>query len=89
MARFEMPSSRVVSRTNAKGTTPMLDVDSDVAQIDYRIAAIRANLRALIERAAASCGAADEERISQRIADQQELLEALTKQREELSRTNS
>jgi flagellar hook-length control protein FliK len=63
----------------------MPDVDSDVAQIDYRIAAIRENLRELIERAAASCGAADEERISQRIADQQELLEALTKQREELS----
>ena len=57
----------------------------EIAQIDDRIAAVRENLRDLIEQAAAYSGAADEERTSQRIADQQELLDELIRQREELS----
>lgn len=67
----------------------MADISQDIGEIDDRIAVVRENLRQLIEQAAAYSGAADEERTSQRIADQQELLEALTKQRDELSRPNS
>ncbi|MEK1851759.1 MAG: hypothetical protein AAAC48_07690 [Phyllobacterium sp.] len=67
----------------------MPDISSEIAQIDQRIAAVREDLRGLIERAAASHGAADEERTSQRIADQQELLDTLTKQRAELIQTNT
>lgn len=63
----------------------MADASPEIAQIDDRIAAVRENLRDLIEQAAAYSGAADEERTSQRIADQQELLDELIRQREELS----
>jgi chromosome segregation ATPase len=66
----------------------MPDISSEIAQIDERIAAVRENLRGLIEQAA-SHGAADEERTSQRIADQQELLDTLTKQHAELIGTNT
>ncbi len=55
-----------------------------IAELDQRIAVVRENLRELIEQAAAYSGAADEELMSQRIADQEELLERLTKQRDEL-----
>jgi len=56
-----------------------------IAEIDDRIAAVRENLRALVEQAAAYSGAADEELFSQRIADQEAQLERLTKQRDSLS----
>lgn len=52
------------------------------AEIDERIAIARENLRGLIEQAAASTGAADEQLISQRIADQESQLEVLTKRRD-------
>ncbi len=55
-----------------------------IAELDQRIAVVRENLRELIEQAAAYSGAADEELMSQRIAYQEELLERLTKQRDEL-----
>jgi hypothetical protein len=42
----------------------------NVAEIDDRIAAARENLRELIEQAAAYSGAADEDLMSQRIAEQ-------------------
>jgi hypothetical protein len=51
-------------------------------ELDDRIAIIRDNLRQLIEQAAASSGARDEERISDRIAQQQEQLDALIKERD-------
>ncbi|MGV1789317.1 hypothetical protein GR212_17950 [Rhizobium lusitanum] len=63
----------------------MSDVLLTLPEIDKRIAAIRENLRELIEQAAAFSGAADEERTSERIADQEEELERLTKQRDALS----
>ena len=40
-------------------------------EIDARIAAIRENLRELVEQAAAYSGAADDELVSRRIADQE------------------
>jgi hypothetical protein len=47
------------------------------AELDRRIAAVRENIRTLIEQAAAYSGAADESRIADRIADQESLLATL------------
>jgi hypothetical protein len=62
----------------------MANLGPTLVEIDQRIAVIRENLRELVEQAAAFSGAGDEERISQRIADQQALLDRLTKEREEI-----
>ncbi len=67
----------------------MSDVLLTIAEIDRRIAVIRENLRELIEQAAAFSGAADEERTSERIAEQEEELERLTKQRDALTQQKS
>ena len=58
---------------------------ADIAELDERIAEIRDNLRELVEQAAAYSGAADEELASQRIADQEALLDRLTKERDALA----
>jgi len=55
-----------------------------ITEIDHRIATVRENLRDLVELASGSSGAGDDELISQRIAEQQELLEALSRRRDEL-----
>lgn len=57
----------------------------NIAEIDERIAAVRENLRQLVEQAAAYSGAADEELMSRRIAEQEAQPELLTEQRNELS----
>ncbi|MEZ2131333.1 MULTISPECIES: hypothetical protein [unclassified Sinorhizobium] len=67
----------------------MPDIQLTLAEVDERIAAVRENLRELIEQAAAFSGAADEELTSQRIADQEEELERLTKMRDELLQSKS
>jgi uncharacterized small protein (DUF1192 family) len=53
-------------------------------EIERRIAIVRDNIRQLIEQAAANSGAGDESRNADRIAQQQEELERLTKQRDAL-----
>jgi hypothetical protein len=55
-----------------------------LAEIDERLSVVRDNLRDLVEQAAAYSGAGDEERSSERIAEQEAELEALTQQREAL-----
>jgi hypothetical protein len=55
-------------------------------EIDDRIAIVRDNLRQLSEQAAAQSGAADDERTSQRIAEQEAELTQLKQQREKLAR---
>jgi hypothetical protein len=60
--------------------------DADLIEIDKRIAIIRDNIRQLIEEAAAFTGAADENRIADRIANQEARLAALLKEREELAK---
>jgi uncharacterized small protein (DUF1192 family) len=60
----------------------MPDNPLTIAEIDRRIAILRDNLRQLVEQASGSSGAADEDRISQRIADQQAELDQLIKQRD-------
>jgi len=52
--------------------------------IEDRIEVARDNIRQLTEQAAGSSGAADEERTANRIAEQQDELDALVKQRDEM-----
>ena len=60
-----------------------------IAEIDERIAVVRENLRELIEQAAAYSGAADDDLISNRIAEQEAKLGALVRARDALSRPTS
>jgi uncharacterized small protein (DUF1192 family) len=53
-------------------------------ELEERIAILRDNIRQLIEQAAAFSGAEDEDRNADRIAQQNEELERLTKQRDVL-----
>jgi len=63
--------------SNGRSTLSLPDIED-------RIAVIRDNIRQLTEQAAASSGAGDEERTANRIAEQQEELDALVKQRDEM-----
>jgi hypothetical protein len=65
------------------------DIPLNLAEIDDRIAAIRENLRELVEQASAYSGAADDELVSQRIAEQEMELERLTRWRDELTQPKS
>jgi hypothetical protein len=51
-------------------------------ELEDRIAIVRDNIRQLIEQAAGYSGAEDEERNADRIAEQNEELQKLTKQRD-------
>ena len=51
-------------------------------ELNDRIAILRDNIRQLTEQAAASSGAADEERASARIAQQQDELDGLIRERD-------
>ncbi len=55
-----------------------------LAELDRRIAIVRDNIRQLIEQAAALSGAEDEARNADRLAQQNEELERLLKQRDAL-----
>ena len=55
-----------------------------LTELNDRVAVIRDNIRQLVEQAAASSGAQDEERISGRIAQQQDELDKLVKERDAL-----
>ena len=55
-----------------------------LAELEDRIAIARDNIRQLIEQAAGSSCARDEERNADRIAEQNEELERLTKLRDQL-----
>ena len=57
-----------------------------LAEMDQRIAVLRANLRELVEQAAAYSGAADEARTADRIANQEARLAELLKERQKLAR---
>jgi len=60
---------------------------SSLAELEERIAIVRDNIRQLIEQAAAFSGAEDEDRNADRIAQQNEELERLVKQRDALHKT--
>jgi hypothetical protein len=55
-------------------------------ELEDRIRILRDNIRQLIEQAAALSGAEDEERSSDRIAQQNEELERLIRRRDELAK---
>jgi hypothetical protein len=67
----------------------MSSTPSDYEEIDERIAILRENIRELVEQAAAISGAADEELISRRIAEHENKLDLLMKQREALNLENN
>jgi hypothetical protein len=60
------------------------DNSLSLSELDDRIAVLRDNIRQLVEQAAASSGAQDEERTSGRMAQQQEELDKLVKARDAL-----
>ncbi len=63
----------------------MTDPD-ELDELNRRIAILRDNLRNLVEQGAAYSGAADDARISERIADMEARLAELIKQRDTLSK---
>jgi hypothetical protein len=58
------------------------DTSLSLSELNDRIAMLRDNIRQLVEQAAASSGAQDEERTSGRIAQQQEELDKLVQARD-------
>ena len=63
----------------------MAQTDPELQQVEERIAQIEDNLRDLVEEAAAYSGAGDEDRSSDRIAELEQQLDALKKQRGQLA----
>ena len=63
----------------------MADTDQTLADVEERIAILEDNLRDLTEQAAAYSGANDEDLASDRIAEIEQQLDALKKQRDQLS----
>ncbi len=58
------------------------DNSLSLSELNDRIAILQDNMRQLVEQAAGYSGAQDEERTSERIAQQQEQLDRLVKQRD-------
>jgi hypothetical protein len=67
----------------------MAEIPLTLTEIEGRMAAIRENIRELIEQAAAYSGAADDDLASQRIAEQEAQLEILARQRDALLQKKS
>jgi hypothetical protein len=63
----------------------MADIPQTIEQIDAHISTVRENLRQLVEQAASFSGAADDDLVSERIAEQETQLDTLMKQRERLA----
>jgi hypothetical protein len=55
-----------------------------IPELNDRIAIARDNIRQLTEQATASLGAEDEERVADRIAQQNEMLQKMIQERDEL-----
>ena len=55
-------------------------------ELDDRIAVLRDNIRQLVEQAAAASGAQNEERIADRIAQQEAALDKLVAQRDAMTK---
>ena len=81
-----MTSRRQSVEKDLSGQGPALaEFPGTIEELDEHISTLRENLRELIEQAAAHSGAADDELTSQRIEEQEALLETLTKRRAELA----
>lgn len=83
----QVVAKKAVAPRKAKAAVPTGVLET--TELDNRIAILRDNLRGLVEQAASYSGASDEERMSERIAEQEAKLELLMKQREELSQRGS
>ncbi len=59
-----------------------MPIRGTLSEIEQRIDLVRRNISELTEQATAYSGAADEERVADRIAAQQDELDALLKQRD-------
>jgi hypothetical protein len=79
-----VPRAAVASPAPAPAPTAPAPAPAPVSELDNRIAIVRANLRELVDQAASSAGAANEELLSQRIAEQEERLRRLMQEREQL-----
>jgi hypothetical protein len=62
------------------------DNSLSLSELNDRIAILRDNIRQLVEQAAGSSGAGDEERTSERIAQQNEQLDKLVKARDAMAK---
>src|SRR6266508_1147977 len=67
--------------TPRTAVAPPAPPPAPVTEVDNRIAIVRANLRELVDQAASSACAANEELLSQRIAEQEERLRRLIEDR--------
>ncbi|MES2029727.1 MAG: hypothetical protein V4477_11190 [Pseudomonadota bacterium] len=63
-----------------------MDSTLSAAELDDRIAILRDNIRQLIEQAAAASGESNEERVADRLAQQNEELDRLIAQRDALGK---
>lgn len=77
---------KIAAARKARSTIVRAMASPAVVELDQRIAIVRNNLRDLAELATASSGASNEELTSGRIADYEEQLRTLTRQREDLVR---
>ena len=83
----QVVAKKAVAPRKAKAAVPTGVLET--TELDNRIAILRDNLRELVEQAASYSGASDEERMSERIAEQEAKLELLMKQREKHSQRGS
>ena len=77
---FPCPASNPTTRKGATVADAAMLMD-----LDQRIAIARDNIRELTEQAAAFSGAGDESRAADRIAEQEQLLATLLREREALA----
>lgn len=75
---------RAISRWKSFEEAHVTGQPLSLAEVDERLSVVRDNLRDLVEQAAAYSGAAGEELMSERIAEQEAQLAALTERRDEL-----
>ena len=85
-ARKPMPAAQPAMAPPPRTAAPVPPPMPVVSELDNRIAIVRANLRELVDQAASSAGAANEELLSQRIAEQEERLRRLVQERDDLAR---
>ena len=81
-ARYIQRRVRGAEPVTSEGTTMSNDNSFSLSELNDRIAILRDNIRQLVEQAAASSGAQDEERTSARMAQQQAELDRLVKARD-------
>lgn len=83
--RYIRERREALNLSNSREPTDMSnDYSLSLPELDNRIAVLRDNIRQLVEQAAASSGAQDDERTSERMAQQQEELDRLVKARDAL-----